>query len=163
MQCFLSKYLSLKLMRKIHKIKIIFNQIDEISDISDEVEFYQKESNEEIERAKNSIKRIFIHDLTTLQADIDYQVNYISDLQIMFTIAALKGKYNDMAVFVNEITQVFENNIIPSIRAYAHAYQSDVRDEYYIRFSKRVRRLKVMEECIRKKNRSTRYRKIDID
>ena len=71
MQCFLSKYLSLRLMRKFHKIKIIFNQIDEISDISDEVEFYQKESNEEIERAKNNIKRIFIHDLTTLQADID--------------------------------------------------------------------------------------------
>ena len=40
---------------------------------------------------------------------------------------------------------------------------NNVRDEYYIRFSKRVRRLKVMEECIRKKNRSTRYRKIDID
>ena len=39
MQCFLSKYLSLRLMRKFHKIKIIFNQIEEISDISDEVEY----------------------------------------------------------------------------------------------------------------------------
>ena len=45
MQCFLSKYLSLKLMKKFHKIKIIFNHINEISNISDEVDFYQKESN----------------------------------------------------------------------------------------------------------------------
>ena len=162
MQCFLSRYLSLKLIRKIHKAKIILKQIEEFGDIVDEVELYQVESNVEIEEAKSNIRRIFIHDLTTLQADIQYQVNTVNDLYIMFKIASLKGKYNDMAVFINELTSILENNLVPSIKAYSHAYQSSIRDEYYIRFSKRIKRLKVMEECIRKKNISTRYRKIDI-